>query len=220
MLKEKLENKRLDEIGKQLLKAASPASRDIERIVANPELFDLVRARVGAEKPPAAVRRSIFRPGVAAFASIVFVVLAGLAIVYLGPKSNQQVLSKPVQAPPQKITESQRHTQPDTVVDTAFPSSEVPVRVERASTKSNPRPMRTKQPAAQQIRYEDDFYALSYAGDPNETERGGRIVRVDIPRSTLFAMGFDIPLENEAETVKADLLVGTDGVTRAIRVVN
>ena len=72
---------------------------------------------------------------------------------------------------------------------------------------------------AQQASHEGEFYALSFAGDPNEAERGGRIVRVDIPRSTLYAMGVDIPLENEAETVKADLLVGNDGVTRAIRVV-
>ena len=40
-----------------------------------------------------------------------------------------------------------------------------------------------------------------------------------MPRSALFAMGVNIPLENDAEVVKADLLVGTDGVTRAIRVV-
>jgi hypothetical protein len=72
---------------------------------------------------------------------------------------------------------------------------------------------------AEQARFVDDFYAVSYAGDPHETERGGRIVRVDIPRSTLFAMGINVPLENESATVKADLLVGSDGVTRGIRVV-
>jgi len=36
-------------------------------------------------------------------------------------------------------------------------------------------------------------------------------------RASLFAMGINIPLENGAEVVKADLLVGPDGVTRAVR---
>lgn len=79
--------------------------------------------------------------------------------------------------------------------------------------------MRARPASARLVDDENEFYALSYAGDPNETERGGRIVRVDIPRATLFAMGFDLPLENESETVRADLLVGSDGVTRAVRVV-
>jgi hypothetical protein len=96
-----------------------------------------------------------------------------------------------------------------------------PVRPERI-TMSRPAERtvtRTRPTSARHVDDQNEFYALSYAGDPNETERGGRIVRVDISRATLFAMGFDLPLENESETVRADLLVGSDGVTRAVRVV-
>jgi hypothetical protein len=109
--------------------------------------------------------------------------------------------------------------QPDKVTESDFARNSSPVRAERISSRPEAKFTRPKQSAAQRVRYDGDFYALSYAGDPNETERGGRIVRVDIPRSTLFAMGVDVPLENETETVKADLLIGSDGVTRAIRVV-
>jgi len=66
---------------------------------------------------------------------------------------------------------------------------------------------------------DEDFYPVSYSGDPDEMG-GGRIIRVELPRSTLFAMGVNIPLENDSPTIKADLLVGRDGVTRAVRVVN
>jgi hypothetical protein len=45
------------------------------------------------------------------------------------------------------------------------------------------------------------------------------VIRVDVPRSTLFAMGFPVSLENESPTVKADLLIGPDGATRAVRLV-
>ena len=117
--------------------------------------------------------------------------------------------------------EIRKFTEPDKVAVTNLPLPPAPPRIDRISAKPEVKISRPRQSAAQQIRYEGegDFYALSYAGDPNETERGGRIVRVDIPRSTLFAMGIDVPLENETESVKADLLIGSDGVTRAIRVV-
>jgi hypothetical protein len=63
------------------------------------------------------------------------------------------------------------------------------------------------------------FFPISYAGEPEEASYGGRIIRVDLKRSSLFAMGVNLPLENDDEVVKADLLVGSDGVARAIRVI-
>ena len=60
---------------------------------------------------------------------------------------------------------------------------------------------------------------VTYTGDNGESARGGRVIRVEVSRATLFAMGINVPLENESPTVKADLLVGPDGVTRAIRLV-
>lgn len=58
-----------------------------------------------------------------------------------------------------------------------------------------------------------------FDGDTLEAARGGHVVRVDMPRSSLFAMGVNVPLENETGSIKADLLVGPDGVTRGIRLV-
>jgi hypothetical protein len=65
-----------------------------------------------------------------------------------------------------------------------------------------------------------DFYYLSTAYDQDEPYSGGRVIRVDMPRSSLFALGVNVPLENGPDVVKADLLIGPDGTTRAIRVVN
>ncbi|MBV9240986.1 MAG: hypothetical protein JO314_03165 [Acidobacteria bacterium] len=64
---------------------------------------------------------------------------------------------------------------------------------------------------------EGEFYPVSFAG--NDTLAGGRIVRVDLPRAQAFAMGLRIPLENDSDTVKADVIVGPDGVPRAVRLV-
>jgi hypothetical protein len=160
---------------------------------------------------------------IASFASIALVGAVAFSHVVLSTKKVDVAAVAIPEAPRTRET-MKKFSQPDRMATADFASTRPVVRGERISAKpevTEVRNSRPKQSAAQQIRYEaeGDFYALSYAGDPNETERGGRIVRVDVPRSTLFAMGIDVPLENESETVKADLLIGSDGVTRAIRVV-
>jgi hypothetical protein len=93
------------------------------------------------------------------------------------------------------------------------------MRVEKAAARINVRKSAAEAPLP--VHEPDgDFYAISTTYAMDETAGGGRIIRADVPRSALFAMGINIPLENGGtETVKADLLVGSDGVTRAIRVV-
>jgi hypothetical protein len=220
----KLEKKKLDEIGKLLVKADAPSPRDIESIIANPALFDSVRARVKLAAPEPARPRSVFgRKAVASFASVLLVAVVSFAVVFLDTKP-VDVADVPMPQAQGNREVTKKSGQSDTVASPNSSQTQPPVRGDRVPARPDlvdmkiPRP---RQSAAQQIRYqgEGDFYALSYAGDPNETQRGGRIIRVDVPRSTLFAMGVDVPLENESETVKADLLIGNDGVTRAIRVV-
>jgi 2-polyprenyl-6-methoxyphenol hydroxylase-like FAD-dependent oxidoreductase len=43
---------------------------------------------------------------------------------------------------------------------------------------------------------------------------------VTLPRASLVALGANISLEGDSQNVTADLLVGADGVPRAIRVVD
>ena len=214
------ENTKLDEIGKALVKANALSAQDLDKIAGDPQLFVSVLRRIEADHSTSK-RRRMLRPA-AAMGSLALISIAALAFVVF--KNDPGVVSKRVVSSPIQETAKtpavKQFDEPDRVVDSSFPPVETPVSPEKISSKQAVvRTNRPRQPVAQQARHEGEFYALSFAGDPNETERGGRIVRVDIPRSTLFAMGVDIPLENEAETVKADLLVGNDGVTRAIRVV-
>ncbi|HUR99643.1 MAG TPA: hypothetical protein VMZ26_16375 [Pyrinomonadaceae bacterium] len=224
----KLEKKTLDEIAKALVKADAPSPRDIEGIIANPALFDSVRARVKLAANEPAPKPFLFfgRTAMASFASVALVGIIVFALLAFNTKS-PDMAAVPVPETPGHREVTKKFDRPDRVAAPDLPRTQTSVRADRASSRADVPDVpevkisRPRRSAAQQIRYEGegDFYALSYAGDPNETERGGRIVRVDIPRSTLFAMGVDVPLENESETVKADLLIGSDGVTRAIRVV-
>ncbi|HLL99653.1 MAG TPA: hypothetical protein VK400_01245 [Pyrinomonadaceae bacterium] len=68
---------------------------------------------------------------------------------------------------------------------------------------------------------EGEFYALASAGNSPAGEAGEdlRIIRAELSRSSLFALGVNLPIENESEKIKTDLLVGADGVAKAIRFV-
>lgn len=62
------------------------------------------------------------------------------------------------------------------------------------------------------------FIPLTYLGGASPSD-GGLIVRVEVPRTTLLSLGLPLNLDRRQELVKADLLVGDDGIARAIRLV-
>ena len=219
-----LNDKELDRIAGMVVRSGSVRENELEDIVRNPALFNKVRARIGAgpSRPSAAfVVLGFIRRNAAAVSGVLLISIAAITFGVFRTKSPATVLvtrTLPVVAE-QTQPSYTKFSEPDKVAD-PLPASNVerlrPQRIplERTSP-SRISPQKTSTAAD----HGGEFYAVSYAGDRNEMERGGRIIRVDMPRSALFAMGVNIPLENDAEVIKADLLVGNDGVTRAIRVV-
>jgi hypothetical protein len=59
---------------------------------------------------------------------------------------------------------------------------------------------------------------LTYDGGALAME-SGHVVRVELPRTALVSMGLPMNPERAGELVKADVLMGDDGVARAIRFV-
>lgn len=81
-----------------------------------------------------------------------------------------------------------------------------------AKTTPRPRPER-REPAVQ------DFIAIPYAPPLTSWDRG-QVMRVRLPRQTLRSLGIPVNEERMFERVPADLLMGEDGVARAIRFVS
>jgi hypothetical protein len=63
-----------------------------------------------------------------------------------------------------------------------------------------------------------DFIPLNYATDLSNLD-SGRVVRVELPRTALARYGLPMNAERAGEPVKADVLLGEDGLARAIRFV-
>ena len=63
-----------------------------------------------------------------------------------------------------------------------------------------------------------EFMPLTYGAALSPSE-GGQLVRVELPRSALASLGLPMNEERPDERVKADVLLGHDGLARAIRFV-
>jgi hypothetical protein len=63
-----------------------------------------------------------------------------------------------------------------------------------------------------------DFFPLTYEEDAEPME-SGQLIRVQIPRSALVSFGLPVNVERADAPVTADLLLGEDGLARAIRFV-
>lgn len=63
-----------------------------------------------------------------------------------------------------------------------------------------------------------DYIPLTYVAGTTAME-SGQVVRVMVSRSSLLAYGLPVDLERTEEKIKADLVVGDDGLARAIRFV-
>ena len=213
------DNKTLDELGAELFRWRGNASALVESVVKKDDLFTGVLSRISEE--PKAVKPG-FRLYAATLGSVAVLTVAVVAGIGLLRSGSKEVLAiKSVDPVAQQPAGARPDLPPPSVgIDESLPgrASYHPAKIDRPTMQNasytssrpvGPRPV--PQPR-------DDFYAISYGGDKSETA-GGHIVRVEVPRASLFALGINVPLENDSETVKADLLIGPDGVTRAIRVV-
>jgi hypothetical protein len=62
------------------------------------------------------------------------------------------------------------------------------------------------------------FFPIGYTTTPNLQE-GGQLLRVELPRAAVARFGLPVNMERAGERVKADVLVGADGLPQAIRFV-
>lgn len=225
-------NKRdLDAIGKMLLADSAVPEAKIDEIVAKPDLFAGVLQRIVDDKAQVVAtspKRRFVPQYAAAFASVLIMIAAVFGTyryiqINNGNNSNEFRAANNVVQVPAAMPVAARPDFPPKEENIGKPSpgraTNSETLAERAVLKTSARSAgRTRQ--AGSIDQEDGhFYPVSYNGDLEESASGGRVIRVNMTRSALFALGVNVPLENGSETVKADLLVGADGVTRAVRVV-
>ena len=186
--------------------------------------FRQQRAALPATAPARTARRQWLyaAAGVAAVALIVTL----LAFVASRTRdSQQQELQKAVNPSP-AVPDEPRPSSPQPQV---LPSPEKRAVVQVADHRRRPanrirNVVRSKPPAddlnkpAADAEIATDFMPLMNRETLAQMD-GGQVMRVELPRSALMSFGLPMDMERATERIKADVVVGNDGLARAIRFV-
>jgi hypothetical protein len=159
-----------------------------------------------------------------AVAAILLVVAGLVAVVWKGsskPK-NEIAVRPPAPQVPKEIKEGKNEITPKLDNAGIIPTPRKPKRNlnPRELQATNSRVNKAENPVANHASNEvaTDFMPLGYL-NPASLQDGGQIVRVEVPRTTMASFGFPVNMDRYNERVKADVLLGVDGVPHAIRFV-
>ena len=247
MDKRNLQNNELDRVGRKLLAAAKVRDEEIEQIVGSPMLFDSIKTRIKIERcchnqKSVSVARANWQiwnwHRASAMVLLLFIVsVIGFAVfskfasqqqIELAATPEIQPRVKQIETEPLQITQQTPEDSTVTVktIDSVIESPKIIKqkiavnKISKTQKPATPMPKQQRRLQPKQTETAGEFYALAFTGNPVETGEELQIVRAELSRSSLFALGVNLPIENEFEKIKTDLLVGADGVAKAIRLVN
>ena len=181
---------------------------------------------------PLAANSSRSRYWLVAVAAALLVVM-GVTAMWLGSDAPRETVADNT---PQKKVEETAPIGPAGPTDPAGstgPAVPAPKEVEHRAVNDTvrrqaPKPIKRnveprKRPETQMANHASNEIATDFIplGDANTLvlQDGGQIIRVKLPRSTLIRFGFPVNMDRYNENVKADVIVGVDGLARAIRFV-
>ena len=205
----------IDQIGTKVLKAIRVQDREIDNIVLADDLFEPVRAAIGDRQKQASNTVLHSRSGVGirnwSLTAAAILVVATITSVYF---VRQGIWTTDIAADAVASIPVDNLDLPPIEIPKTLYSAINDEETARIITKKHP-VSRHSRPETEEV---GEFQTVTDTGDDNVT---GQIVRVELPRSSLFAMGVDVPVENQTTNkVKADLLISEDGVMRAVRIVD
>ena len=235
----KLSDEQIDRIAKNLLRDFALNDEATDEIAAAPHLWWNVRSRIEAEKTRREKYRfGWFRPQILAFGALA-VLVCGAAVLFSSfaiDSNSIVVLESKVENPPPLIVQAPDNS-PAVLPspDVKSPENQLPPAPEKVSLKNNAprnsrfvaknrknensakqpsRPSKTEISADAAIEEtKTDFIALSYAANTES----GQIVRVRVPSSMMVSLGVKTEVSDGAALVSAEVVIGDDGMARAIR---
>jgi hypothetical protein len=211
----------LDLLGREMFEQARLEAESVEKIAASPDAYSSVLARIKQEKALNSAdvsRKTMLGFGRLAVAACALVIVSFVSLSIIYRDGREVALDHKVELPVQE-PEIARPVIPPGDIESEQPISRAKYSdtvIEKVSAKK-PSPRRIRDAGDEPPLAE--FVSLGLPGTPQHTADGGRVIRVELPAASLFAMGVNVPLENGSEMLKADLIVGPDGVTRAVKLV-
>jgi len=158
--------------------------------------------------------RNLARWRLAAAALILFAVAVAVALLQgAAPPNSKRDVSGGASPAPQEQSQ-RRVNEPDKQEQ----KIETQVAKKTSTERHAPRRAATSDDVARNDEIVTDYIPLTYLADATAVE-SGTVLRVELPPSALIAVGLPAPVERTNSRVKADVVVGDDGVARAVRFV-
>jgi len=195
-----------------ILAAANAHEEQKEAAAEAPFLYQRIRNEITAEQKQADAHNPVNKlrwwslswAWSSAAVALAVLMVVGIWFLQRQPASSTLVVSGPLPTVPP--------------VPKALPPVEVAS--QKATPKATTRAPRSPKVRAPRVRPSESmtgFLPLTYTADV--TPVGGQLVRMEVSTTLLASMGFSIPPTNHQERITADVVIGDDGLARAIRFV-
>lgn len=222
-------DQRLDDVCAELLLAVKVSEDEITATSGSSDLYEGLRLRIAdiggrtGRQTSRQTTRTRYERWLNLYAALVdrprSLALATAAAILL-------LLAVTVFVLPPAPLSTRQIAQPSTepIAPKAQPQTQVATQVEdqgliHPALNQQPRSSRRRgQPASRATEVATDFLPLTFVDD-SRAQESGHVVRVKVPRSALIAFGVPMNMERAGELITADLVVGDDGLARAIRFV-
>lgn len=221
-MKKELSDEQFDRLMKTVLSGASLGDREIDKIADSPAIWWAVKRDIQSGTsaavppwPPANWLRRALAFGVPTLAAAA-VILAVFVWWMDDGVQNDVAVHEPTEPAVVQSVEPRISDRSEPMVPAPEPTALTPERVtKRVPAKSASQTARKIRSAPEPQEIKTEFIALSYARNPDS----GQIVRVKVPSSMMVTLGLVQTVEKPTNLVDAEVLVGDDGLTRAIRFV-
>jgi hypothetical protein len=213
-------NSRRDE--EMLTSGLRALAEEMETLGAPDELEAKLRKAFRARQVvvPIARRQSSSRYWLAAVAAVLLIVMSVVVVRWRANRvdGGRQTVADTA---PQKMIDGNNKPSRETPKDVEYQAVNAPSkRADRKPVRHAALRRRENTQVANHATSEiaTDFIPLTYMNAAT-LQDGGQIIRVELPRSALANFGLPVNMERYNEKVKADVLLGVDGMAHAIRFV-
>lgn len=231
-----LSDEKIDQLFKRIVKDSAMSNEAIDEIADSPQLLWNVRRSIAAQN--ASVKKSWFAAlswRIPAVASLSLLVCFGVFWSVSFDRSNDVADINAVEtAAPEKVdipekfaetapvnevvenNSAKKVEQREKIVEKSGAIRSVSLKSEsKKAANSTPKSLEIANNATQKETLKTEFIALSYSSEADS----GHILNVKVPRSMMVSLGVTSNVENISELVNAEVVMGDDGLARAIRFV-
>lgn len=225
---------KLDRFAQAIARSIILTDEEVDEIADSPRLWWRVQSSIHEEKARRAKKSRFFfvRWQFAASGVFAVLILAIAALWFFSPpkteiadvKNEKQIAAfnqttaellpdiKLVETPIQKPTAIEKE-KPTDKIERKTPQTGFKLKPASLPSGDARKSTQIKKSASQKSEIATDFIRLSYL----PATESGQVVRVKVPRSMLVSLGVTTNVEKPSELVNAEVIVGDDGATRAIR---